>query len=141
MTIQGILGKIATMLDNKRIERKVNSERNFRVEAKKTKEEQYGITGKVHLLDNVNLFAMSEILSHSEELEILKRKSKNALRKLHLIRIALLEGAITESLLKDLEVTAKEELVFTSQDHMELYQEIRLRVEVELAKLEKMKGV
>lgn len=136
MTIYGISSK-EPIVNNRKLNRKVNQPKAFEVNLEEDKQEM--LSNNVNLLSNINPFlVLNEINSEEEEKKLLKERGKKLIDILKEIRLMLLDGNIPTEKLLDLK-NYFEKLEFTSQTNNIniIIEDIKLRVEVELAKIEK----
>lgn len=138
MTIQGIVNK-DHIQNNRKLERKVNLGKVFEVNIQEDKE--HILSANVNLLNNINPFlVLNEISQEEEEKKLLKEKGKKLIDILKEIRLILLEGRFTEEKLLELKISLNSSILYYHTDSIrEIAEEIKLRVEVELAKIELMK--
>ena len=137
MTIYGISNK-APLIDNRKVTKKVNQSKAFELPMEAAEEKAVGqsSTGKIN---NINPFiTLNEIENSEIEKEFLKERGRSVINCLKAVRIGILNGEFNEAQLLNLthEVSALS-FDFKSEAMGRLIEEIKLRAEVELAKLQK----
>jgi hypothetical protein len=93
---------------------------------------------KAQLISETNPFlALQEVYPEQQEDEELYEAGNNLLSQLHKIRLRLIDNSLSHSDLLELkQLLDAQNLTFKTQQVQNLYDDIRLRAEVELAKLE-----
>ncbi len=137
MSIYGISSK-GPITDNRKITKKVNHTKEFEI-FESSNEDKAANSVSVNKMANTNPFIMLNEVSNEEiEKEFLKRNGKKVIDCLKNIRVGLLTGEFKESQLVNLSKSI-DSLVysFQSEEIYKLVEEIKLRAEVELAKLHK----
>jgi hypothetical protein len=136
MTIYGITGK-ESVLNNKRLERKVNQGKIFSINQDEEREEEIS-SENINLLSSVNPFlVLNELNSEERDKEELKKEGKRLIYSLNQVRLALLNGELSISTIDSLKSALDQSnYSFQSLEIKSLIDEIKLRAEVELAKLE-----
>lgn len=136
MTILSISSK-EFIVNNKRLERKVNEGKAFQFDFEHTKEIDSPFEN-INLLSSLNPFLiLNEINSEQRDKEELKKQGKRLIHSLNQIRLALLNGELSISTIESLKLALNDSSYsFQNPEIKSLIEEIKLRAEVELAKLE-----
>jgi len=137
MSIYGISSK-GPISDNRKIAKKVNHTKEFEL-IESSSDDKASSSVAINKTGITNPFIMLNEVSNEEiEREFLKKNGKKVIDCLKIIRVGLLSGDFKESQLINL-ANSIDSLVysFQSQEIQNLVEEIKLRAEVELAKLYK----
>ncbi|MDX1923858.1 MAG: flagellar assembly protein FliX [Rickettsiaceae bacterium] len=143
MTIIGILHNEAGKVNNRKIESKVNRAGDFKIkdvfEEADSISSQDSSVSETASMRSVNPFLiLNEFDAAESEAQILRNKGRRIITSLRGILISLLSGSVSEEDLERLKNAIEDaEEDFADPELNILYNEIKIRAEVEIAKLEK----
>lgn len=136
MDIQGISTK--SVKNNRRMAGKVNPTKLFQIFDYDQKDNEIG-ESKINLLSSVNSFLiLNEIDQDEIEKEHLRKTGNKLIKSLNQLRLDLVDGKISKNSLNTLKLQLEEHTYsFQAPDIQDLVDDIKLRVAIEQAKIEK----